>query len=193
MPFAKNGIITGIAIESLSQKIGEPFTIKYTPAKATTNSCMEQYPGAVTPGETYTAIATVSWKFTSFPDGFNCWMQGAQHHVTNGWGWTTGSLPNNALTNAIVAGTGLSFVNFIKQYPSYSKRIAGEFTAGQYYDGYSVGCRTDNADGTSWFEIRDCIIVPSKYYTGIGTNQSGNLLSLRINDSELIGDNFIEY
>lgn len=85
-----------------------------------------------------------------------------------------------------------TFQQFVRKNPQYSKRVAAEFTVDNGVTGYGIGCRVDYGDGESWVEMRNTIVVPSKYYTETGLNSQSYLQSIRVNDSEIVSENFIE-
>ena len=130
---------------------------------------------------TYIIAATISWYFASFPDNFGFRLQGAQHHKTNGWGWSTSCRPTEALTRAMGV-TVRRLTDFAKSNPNYAKRVIAEFTVQENYDGHEVGCRCDYAARNSWVKMSDVIIVPKEYWVG----------DMKIYSDEIIADNFIE-
>lgn len=180
--FNKSGIIRGGVADSSSYSLCN-FSIQYTPTAGVNNSCMDQHVSNMTENHTYVIAATISWYFASFPDNFGFWLQGPQHHKTNGWGWTTSGRPTEALTRVMVNDYSThTLIAFAKSNPNYAKRVIAEFTVKENYDGYGVGCRCDYADGNSWVKMSDVIIVPKEYWVG----------DMKIYSDEIIADNFIE-
>lgn len=163
----------------------------YIPVKAVVNSCMNaaRATGMIS-GKSYVTIATITWEFYSFPDKFSFWLQGSQHHKTNGWGWTTSAYPTDALMTAM-GSTDCRLTSIAKSNPKYSKRVAAQFTCPENYDGFEIGCRCNYADGNSWVKMEDVLIIPSEYYVGQLTGSSEKK-SIKINKDEIIADNFIE-
>lgn len=163
----------------------------YVPVKEGVNSCMNvaRATGMIS-GKSYVVMATITWEFYSFPDNFGFWLQGSQHHKTNGWGWTIGRVPTAALMTAM-GSTNNNLISIAKSNPKYSKRIVAQFTCPENYDGFEIGCRCDYADGSSWVKMSDVLIIPSDHYVGQLTG-TGDKISIKINTNEIIADNFIE-
>lgn len=189
--FNKNGIITAsIFTESKAESLVSKDPMKYTPAASITNSCMERDFTGLIEGDTYIITMLISWKFATFPSGFDFWLRGAQHHKTNGWGWTTASYPMNAVMTALGSTNG-RLTEVAEATPTlYGKKIITEFTCPTNYDGFGIGCRCDNSDGNSWIEMRDIYVIPKKIYVG---QLSGKTQSIKIKSDDIIFDNIEEY
>ena len=191
MKFNKNGIIMGKEVIESSSNQTQLKTIKYYPEKGVINSCMDTLFDGLTPNEKYIICSTISWNFKSFPSNFGIWFQAPQKD-SDGWGWKHPSNSTVALMTAIHYIYEPTFHQFVIKNPKYSKRVAAEFTVDNGVTGYGIGCRVDYGDGESWVEMRNTIVVPSKYYTGTGLNSQPYLQSIRVNESEIISENFIE-
>lgn len=189
--FNKNGIITTSAFtESKAESLISKDIMRYTPAAATTNSCMERDFTGLTEGESYIVSLVISWKFATFPSGFNFWLQGAQHHKTNGWGWIAPSYPTSVIMGAL-GSTNDRLTEVVKATPTlYGQKVVAEFTCPTNYDGFGIGCRCDNSDGNSWVEMRDIYVIPKKIYVG---QLSDKNQSIKIKSNDIIFDNIEEY
>ena len=175
-----------------SQIVGNNYSMSYTPAKDTNNSCIDLIYGNfnssnITTSTLFRIRLNVSWN--GFDDSstagtFNIYFQGARREKASGnWVWTGDNVIPTALNNQkslktlVLSATKGTYI--------YDTTFSLPSSFIETYDAQCIGIRTNYSNGVGKIEVSDILLIEDRY-------SSSTSSKAHIGEDFMSGREFIE-